>query len=241
MLVLSLAYAQSEAVKGKETAEMGYVTGKIESDNKALVSGYIGFFLTSGRMPDPRRFWRTPDSVYSLDKDGKFNAQVPDGNYYVIAIKKSEKDLGPPESGDEFFYFMDCKGPMVIEVKKGTKLDLGTKNTVPAAFVSEQDVTVIKGTIQDEEGKTVPGIYVGAYDKSVMLGKINYISQKSDKEGRYELRLPEGGNNNVVARLRLGGPPVPGDYYARVCEDNKPITIKTGETLKIDIKVHKVK
>ncbi len=242
ILVLSFTILQAEPVNKNVVSEQGYVTGKILSENKSLVFGYIGFFLTSGRMPDPTRFWRTPDYISPIKEDGEFDARVPEGNYYVIAIKKLKKELGPPESGDHFFYFMDCKGPMVIEVKKGIKLELGTQNTVPAAFVSELGgITAVEGNIQDEEGKKVSGIYIGAYDKPVMLGKVNYVSQKSDKDGRYELRLPEGGNYYIVARSRLGGPPVSGDYYARVCEDNKPITIKTGETLKMNIKVYKVK
>ncbi len=242
MLVLSVAYAQTEAVKGKETAEMGYVTGKMESANKALIFGYIGFFLTSGRMPDPTRFWRTPDHVYSLDKDGKFNVQLPEGNYYVIAIKKSEKELGPPETGDQFFYFMDSKGPMIVEIKKGAKIDLGTKQSIPVTFVSQMEgITVIKGVILDEEGKPLSEVFVGAYDKPVMLGRPNYISYKSDKKGRYELRLPEGGSYYLVARSRLGGPPVKGEFYGRVGDEKNPVSIKTGEMSEINIKVYKVR
>lgn len=242
MLVLSVAYAQTEEVKGKETAEPGYVTGKMESENKALVFGYIGFFVTSGRMPDPTRFWRTPDYVYTLDKDGKFNVQLPDGNYYVIAIKKLEKELGPPGPGDQFFYFMDSKGPMIVEIKKGAKVDLGTRQTIPVTFVAEKEgITVIKGVIIDEEGKPLSGIFVASYDKPVMLGRPDYISYKSDKEGRYELRLPEGGGYYIVARSRLGGPPVKGEFYGRVGDEKNPVSIKTGEMSEINIKVYKVR
>ncbi len=242
MLVLSVAYAQTEAVKGKEPAEPGYVTGRMESANKALVSGYIGFFVTSGRMPDPTRFWRTPDYVYSLDKDGKFNAQLPEGNYYVIAIKKSEKELGPPEAGDQFFYFMDSKGPMIVGIKKGAKIDLGTRQSIPVTFVSEKEgITVIKGVILNEEGKPLSGVFIGAYEKPVMLGRPNYISYKSDKDGRYELRLPEGGSYYITARSRLGGPPVKGEFYGRVGDEKNPVSIKTGEMSEINIKVFKVR
>jgi len=242
MLFLSGAYAQTEAVTGKETPETGYVTGKIESENKALVFGYIGFFLTSGRMPDPTRFWKTPDYIAILKENGEYDAQVPEGNYYVIAIRKSKKGLGPPEIGDHFFYFVDSKGPMVIEIKRGMRVDMGTKRTVPVTLVSEQEgITAVKGIIRDEEGKPLYGVRVGAYSNFTMLGKPDYITKMSDSDGRYELRLPEGGSYYVVARSRPGGPPVSGDHYGRVGEENKPIVIKTGEILEMDIKVYRIK
>jgi hypothetical protein len=246
ILCLPVAYAQTEVVKGKEPAEMGIVTGKIESEDKALVFGYIGFFSTSGRMPDPTRFWRTPDHVFILDKEWRFNAQLPDGAYYAIAIKKQRKDFGPLEPDDHFFYFMDDAGPMRIVVKKGEKLDLGLKKTAAhSAFLEifnrqTEGITAIKGIIKDEKGSPVPDLFVGAYTRPVMLGKPDYISRRSDKDGRYEIRLSDGGNYYLVARYRLGSPPAPGDFYGRVGDEKNPLSIKTGEVLEINIKVHKV-
>lgn len=222
MFVLPGAYAQKDAVENTNTDGMGYITGKIESENKALVFGYVGFYLAPERKPNPKRFWRTPDYIFPLREFGEFDAMVPEGKYYVIAVKKAKEDNSPPEPGDHFFYFTDAQGSAVIEVKKDTKLDIGTKTTVPVAFVSDPSGdAVIKGTIQDEEGNPVPGIYVGADKKGLRHRKVDYISRISDKYGRYELRLPEGGDYHIVARTRSGsGEPKAGDYYARLCKDN---------------------
>ncbi len=241
--LLSTANAGTgEEVKSAEPPAVGTLTGKIESENKAMVFGYVGFFLTSGRMPDPTRFWRTPDYIAPLRENGEFEALAPEGKYYIIAIKKSKRGLGPPEAGDHFFYYMDVKGPRVIEVKRGVKLDIGINRTIPVTFVSEQEgITAIKGIILDEEGKPLSGVRVGAYSNFAMLGKPDYITRMSDKDGRYELRLPEGGSYYIVARSRPGGPPVSGDYYGRTGEENKPIAIKTGEILEMNITVYKLR
>ncbi|MBI4698142.1 MAG: carboxypeptidase regulatory-like domain-containing protein [Nitrospirae bacterium] len=236
-----IAFAQTESNTVKKITEPGYVTGKMESEDKTLVFGYAGFFSTSGRMPDPTRFWKTPDYIYTLKDSGDFDARVPEGKYYVIAIRKVKKGLGPPETGDHFFYLMDAKGPKAIEIKSGMKLDLGTNRTVPVTFVSEQEgITALKGIITDEKDNPVAGIRVGAYSNFTVLGKPDYIANTSDKDGRYELRLPEGGGYYIVARSRPGGPPVSGDYYGRVGEENKPVVIKTGQIVELNIKVYKL-
>jgi len=245
ILFSSIAFAQTETVKGDETVKTGYVTGKIASDDRALNFGYIGFFLTSGRMPDTSRYWRTADYVFPLNKDGIFEAVIPEGSYYVLAVKKAKRDFGPLEVGDHFYYFLDNDGPMKVTVKSGQKIDLGVRKTVPHTTFSEtfkptEVMTIIKGVIRDKEGVPVPDVFVGAYTRPVALGKPDYISKRSGKDGSYELRLPEGGEYYLVARFRLGAPPAPGDYYGRAGDENNPVIIKTGQTIGLDITVNKI-
>lgn len=236
-----IAFAQADNTIVKKTVEPGYVTGKMESEDKALIFGYVGFFSTSGRRPDPTRFWKTPDFIIPLRDNGDFNARVPEGKYYIVSIKKFKKELGPPETGEHFFYLMDAKGPKAIEIKSGMKLDIGTNRTVPVTLVSEQEgLTVIKGIVTDEKGNNLSGIRVGAYSNFTVLGKPEYIARISDENGRYELRLPEGGDYYIVARSRPGGPPISGDYYGRVGEENKPVAINTGQIIELNIKVYKL-
>ncbi len=236
-----IAFAQTDNAIVKKAAEPGYVKGKIESDNSALIFGYVALFSTSGRLPDPTRFWKTPDYIIPLRDNGEFDARVPEGKYYIVAIKKFNKALGPPETGEHFFYLMDAKGPKAIEIKSGIKLDIGTNRTVPVTLITEQEgLTAIRGIVTDDKGNTLSGVRVGAYSNFTVLGKPEYIAKVSDEDGRYELRLPEGGDYYIVARSRQGGPPISGDYYGRVGEENKPVAIKTGQIIELNIKVYKL-
>jgi len=230
----------SDVAKGMDVSKKGNVTGKIECEDKELKFGFIKFFPKSGRVPDPSRFWTTTETIFPLDAEGKFDVSIREGSYYIIAVKRQRKDISDMEPGDCLFFNSGSAGPIAIDVKENMHLDLGVKKGASYVLREEsgKDRTVVRGFIRGEDNMPVPGIMVLAFSKESFISIPDFISSASGKDGRYELRFPEGGSYFLAAASRLGGPPSYGDYYG--VPDTNPLTVKSGESTQIDIRVRKM-
>lgn len=176
--------------------------------------------------------------------DGVFDLALPDGEYVVVARKRSSGETaGPVVAGDNKSDFIDLtvKGEVaeltvLAPVKAGDVRKL-TKETAVTK-------TGLSGRITDSDGKPVEGARLHVYDHVQMSERPKFVSEKTGPDGRYLLYLPEGGTYYLAARDKFGGPPKLGDLYGRYDEgtiEPSAVVVREGEILPdIDITVTKV-
>jgi len=155
------------------------------------------------------------------DADGRFNLQLEDGTYYLLARKRQGRSgMGPLRAGDLVGYAPDNP----LKVRSGQAPPL----TIPLLQVPEkvdrmQDSlfgsTRISGRIVDANGKPIAGVRAVIYDRPQMLDRPLYVSQPTGSDGRYVISLPQGGVYFLAARNTLGGAPAPGDLYGTYNRD----------------------
>ncbi|NJD55155.1 MAG: carboxypeptidase regulatory-like domain-containing protein [Nitrospirae bacterium] len=224
------------------------VTGEIGIKGVGPMMGGLVFFYhaESGPPPSATKYWLVPAYSFKLDQNSRFTAKLPEGTYYMGAIERSSGEaLGPPAEGDYFFISSDKKGnPKMLTVWKNSVINLGLINEAEKfsrASLAKKGITSVEGTIRDEEGKPVKGMAVYAYATPEMLEKPLFVSDPSDQDGKYVLRVNRGGKYYLMARVGYGGGPLSPEELAGVYKDGKPVSIKTGENRKgIHISVFKI-
>lgn len=219
----------------------GTISGQILStDGVPLAGGVVYFFdVASGPPPAHEKYWRVPDFMKPLDTEGKFDVPLPGGTYYLGATKKlSGKTVGPPSEGDYFFISVDDKGsPLTYGVKNDVRLDLGriAKGTQFRSSTVNygKGITAIEGIILDNKGKPVADAHVFAFVSAATVGRPLFTSEPTGKNGKFVLRVHDGGTFYLKVRsIYGGGPPVAGEMIGEYGE-KKPIavTVNKGERL----------
>jgi hypothetical protein len=174
--------------------------------------------------------------------DGTFTIPLPAGNFYLAARKRADG----ARSGDVAVGDLNASwqgNPLTL--KHGETVDLGdfAITTVSAAGRKERfeqgkfapTGTTLTGRMLDQDGKAVSGVYAFAYLDSRMVGKPVYISAATGADGRFELRLGDGGTYYIGARSTFGGPLEPGEWVGTY--DARPdhmVKVKKGEVLDLD-------
>ncbi|OGW37073.1 MAG: hypothetical protein A2Y97_01695 [Nitrospirae bacterium RBG_13_39_12] len=225
------------------------ITGTLMiKDSGSMGGGLIHFFnVETGPIPNPAKYWRVPDEIADLNEKGEFTIELPAGKYYMGAIKRisGKKDVGPPVKGDFFFISSDEKGdPKVYQIKPGEEINIGTLSeaTPFEGWAMKDGLTAIEGSVLLNE-EPVEGALVFGYTSPRMFGKPDFVSDKVAKDGRYILRVPEGGSYYLMARdLYGGGPPGEGSIMGVYGKEKTPTAVRvyTGESAKgININVIK--
>ncbi len=176
----------------------GQISGTIITiDREPLVKGTAVFFsAVIGPLPSTVKYMRMPDNVASTDSKGKFSTVLPEGSYYIGGMKHvTEARIGPPREGDIFFISNDENGiPKSYRVNKGTNDDLGIiSETESAEQVVKEEITAFEGTIRDKNGKPVKDAVVLAYSASTMDRGLTFASDYSNEDGRFLLKVHNGG------------------------------------------------
>ncbi len=220
----------------------GIVSGQVMGRGAAPLAGAMVFFynVRTGPAPSYTRYWRVPDLVMDADDQGKFSMEIPEGTYCIGAIKRAGKrQLGPPCEGDLFLLSLDGKGaPKKFDVKPGEKIDIGNLGeAVPYKSADlREGMTAIEGSVLDREGKPVESAIVFAFVTPSIVGKPLFVSERSSKDGKYLLRVHEGGNFYLKVRSSYGGGPPASheivDSYAQDPAALLHVTLKTGEIAK---------
>lgn len=236
------------AAASAQDVKIGTLTGQIMIKGNGPMAGGLVFVFNdaSGPPPSVDKYWRVPDNVVKINAEGKFSADLPAGKYYLGAKKAmAGKDIGPPQEGDLFYTFSGGKGmPKAYTVEEGKKTDVGViAEATPfrKELVKFDDgITAIEGVIIDGNNTPVQGALVFVYISSSMVGRPLFASEKTGKDGRYILRVHEGGSYYLRVRsLYGGGPPAAGEIIgAYGTTEPVAVTVKTGEKVKdITIKV----
>jgi len=216
----------------------GTITGRFMLTPQAAMSDGLVYIynLANGPAPSRDRYWRVPDHFIKLDKDGRFTVQLLEGTYCIGAIKRNgQPQIGPPQEGDMFLLSMDNNGqPRKFIVKSNESVDMGvTSGAKPfAPSPDTKGLTAIEGTILDADGKPEAGVLVFAFPTPTVIGKPLFVSDRSDQNGKFILRVNEGGTFYLKLRSTFGGGP---PQAGAILDGNKeqplrPVTVKTGET-----------
>jgi len=198
--------------------QKGRISGKLMiKDSGPMADGLVHFFnAETGPIPDPDKYWRVPDFITDIKENGEFTTELNEGKYYIGAIKRisGKKEIGPPLIGDYFFISQDKDGtPKMYSVKKGEDISTGTiSEAIPfKGCVIKDKITAIEGRVLIDDGKPVEGALVFAYRSSAMSDRPEFVSDRTDKDGKFILRVYEGGPYYLRARdLYGGGPPATG-------------------------------
>lgn len=243
MLSIVLAGSERETAKDKKT---GTVTGTIMiKGGGPMAWGQIMFYDAAGPQPQPDKYERIPDISRDIDANGKFKVELTEGKYYMAAIKRlSGERFGPPQEGDYVLIIVDENGkPKEYIIKAGKLLDIGTISEaapLTAEKISKRIVTTaLEGVVTDMDGKPAENAMVVAFVNPDMRGKPLFVSDKTDKNGKYVLRLTAGTYYLRARNAFTSGPPEPGQivgYYGEVAP--APVTVKESEIKKgVDFKV----
>jgi hypothetical protein len=245
IVVLLIIMGYSFAVAADNTGR-GSVSGKIVlKDSGPMVDGTVLFFDDStGPPPLEDQYMRVPDRIAGTDSRGGFSAELPSGKYYIGVKKHRQKKWnGPPRGGDLFFIKKDGKNdPMLHIVKAGEKLNMNiAAEDKPYEWpVARHGITGIEGIINDLNGNPVEDVVVFGYLKPAMDGGLVFVSDYTDSNGKYLLRVDEGGKYYLMVMGEFGTlSTVSGmmiNYGAEA--DEEGIDVTTGEIISnVDISI----
>lgn len=243
-LVVALMLIASAACGGE-----GAVNGRFELDTgKPLADGLVFFFKETSTLDRPvlGKFWRVPDFADRTDESGMLATVLPEGTYYIGAVKRmSAVSVGPPVDGDYFLPSHDRNGVYrTVTVRDGDTADLGAIKGIQryssrrAAYRGK--ITAIEGKLTNADGSPAAGMFVFAYLRpDTQQERPQFVSAKSDAAGRYRLLLDKGRIVYLKARVSYaGGAPRPGTPIGMYGDDDsqKPVAARTGSiTRNIDM------
>lgn len=243
-------YCEAISETGPSPVTNATISGQIMIKDKIpMVNGKLFLFDKSkGPPPSQDKYWRVPDLISTIDEEGIFSVNVPKGTYYITAAQKNPDDeMGPP-GGSEYYYFHgDAEGnPRPLIITSGAKLNLGVLTGVivwtPDMNKRDKGVTAIEGVVIDMEGKPVEGALVFAYLSKNITGRPAFISERTDKNGKYRLRVHDGGTFYLKVRSVFGGGAPETGEFLNITEDFEPdmVTLKKDQKLQgISLKVKK--
>jgi hypothetical protein len=243
LLILSVA-----AAYGQDSAPInnGTLSGKVMvKENQPMANGMVLLYNPYlGPPPHPYKYWRIPDMIFSTEQNGSFLIDLPAGTYYMMIAQKSpDSEIGPPGT-DEFLYFhSDKKGNAVLlKIEPGKKLELGTLSGTffwtADKVEREKGITSASGVVTDDSGKPVNNVVVFAYLFRNANGRPAFVSDRTDKNGKFVIRFHEGGTYFLKVRGVIGGGKPRAGEFMNVTRDFEPtiISLKKDEKLK-DLKL----
>ena len=208
------------------------LSGQIMIQDKLRMTNWLVYLYSKSMGPPPSKdkYWRVPDLISPVDIEGKFSIDIPDGTYYLTAAYKNPEDeMGPPKAKELHYFHGDATwNPLPIVVKSGVRLNMGvlvpflwTPNTIQR----DKDVTSIEGVVADLEGKPLEGALVFGYLSTAITGRPVFISEKTDKNGKYQLRVHDGGTFYLKVRSVYGGGAPEAGESLNITDEFKPVAV----------------
>lgn len=223
-------------------AECATVTGKMMSeDGKSLAYGFINFFnVATGPAPIPEKYYRIPDETKPLNKNGRFQFDLPAGKYYIGAFQSATTEdrfvPGPPRPGDLTLIVKDEAGlPKIFAIPAGGSENLGvlTGATPLKAPSSAETMTAVKGTIFDISGHPAMDKFLFAATTNEKYLNPLFISLPTKADGRYLMRFPEGG----IYYLTIMGKNLPQNFALKTKPDQDA---ETFSRIKVEVKSDRI-
>lgn len=242
MAVCLLISASAAFAEQAETIGVGTLAGKIMVRDKVpMTNGMLLLYNQYlGPPPHPYKYWRIPDMIISTEQNGGFSTNLPEGTYYLMIAQKSpDGEIGPPGKNEYLYFHSDKDGNAApIKIEAGKKLDMGTLTSsffwMADKVEREKGVTSASGVVTDDSGKPVSNAVVFAYLFREATGRPAYVSDRTDKNGRFIIRFYEGGTYFLKVRGVIGGGKPRAGEFMNVTKDFDPtmISVKKDEKLK---------
>ena len=218
------------------------------TSEKSLLQGQVTMPLEGVRLYVYKPGMDLYGPAYAISQatadDGKFDLELPDGDYVVVARKRSGgEETGPVVAGDNRSEFMPVNVTGgVVELQISAPIKIGDQRNFTGDI--DESKTGLAGQILDSDGQPVATARVHVYDHVQMSERPKFVSEKTGPDGRYLIYLPAGGTYYLAARDKFGGPPKLGDLYGRYDKgtiEPSAVVVKEGQLLKpVDITVTKV-
>jgi hypothetical protein len=219
----------------------GVLIGQFKKNGKTpLANGRLFIYNKAMGPPSADRYVRVPDMLAELNKDGKFELQLPAGTYYLSAVNAPDgMPMGPPPEGEPVYFKMNAKKeilPFTVFTDKRTDAgiissSLPHKRGYTGKF--DSNATMIEGTVIDENGAPVEGAVILAHLNPGINEKASYVSERTAKDGKFVLRVIDGCTYYLRVRSEYhGGAPNAGEFVNY--EDPKEqvgVSLKKGEKL----------
>ena len=242
LLILSVVTFVVTGCDSKDSA-----SAKATSE-KSLLQGQVTMPLEGVRLYVYKPGMDLYGPAYAISQatadDGKFDLELPDGDYVVVARKRSGgEETGPVVAGDNRSEFMPVNVTGgVVELKISAPIKIVDQRNFTGDI--DESKTGLAGQILDSDGQPVATARVHFYDHVQMSERPKFVSEKTGPDGRYLIYLPAGGTYYLAARDKFGGPPKLGDLYGRYDKgtiEPSAVVVKEGQLLKpVDITVTKV-
>jgi len=235
LLALALLPPAGIGATAPHVSEQGTVRGCVTLAGHSAYRGVAALWpVTQGMGPDPRQAIRPPASSTSLDAEGCFSLRAAPGEYFVGAVVRGTDGgwQGPPRPGDMVFLSPDAEGKnLTVTIHPGAAVDIGrhASGWEYSGFTPTASPLAISGRLTDPAGKPLPGLLVFAFTDSTMSKEPFAVSEPSDNNGRYLLRLPGPAIVYLRAREHYGrGSPASGGYMGVYGgEAATPVTVAT--------------
>jgi len=234
----------------QEVHQGAYIAGQAMIDDKTPMPHGVVLLYDSRLGPPPAvgLYWRVPDLITPLEQDGSFNLEVMEGTYYLqIAQKNPSADIGPAVEKEYLYFHGDREGnalPLVVG-SSGT-LNLGRLRAFlwsPDMVRREKGITSVEGVVVDTDGKPVERAVVLAHYNPGAKGRPVFVSDRTDRKGRFQLRTNDGGTFFLSVRGVVGGGKPADGEYLNTTKDFEPVavTLKKGERQQgVTLKVMKI-
>ncbi len=213
------------------------VYGNITFEDKMLEKVYL--FVYKSAEND----FKGPPDYYFAAAKGKYKMRLPLGEYYLLARKRKKGGMfGPMEREDYFNYFYG--NPVKVEkgVFKGGDIECITRLDMLEKAIDGASPRGITAQLTDSAGKPLKDLYLLVYTDPKMTGRPEYVSSRSDEDGKIFVELNRPGKYFLIARARLGGPAFEGEYYTKYSKNESSVTLSIKSMYKeVDFQVTKFK
>jgi hypothetical protein len=242
-LIIALLLLGAISCYHKKDTFYTYIKGKtgiggIVTFNGAPIEGVDVYLYrnTLSNFRGPADFAGVTDAKgsYFIDID------VSGEGYYIVARKrKSGSGSGPIKKGD--YRSNPVYKPVVIRAGRTAKVDLALKQLfgtlIQKKSGQEKTSSLISGTVTDESGTPVKGVYAFAYEDDDFKREPDYFSTETDENGTFIIYFEKGGRYHLGAKSSNRGALKAGDLYGLYeGPRGSEIFIKESEAVK-DIKI----